>query len=170
MKECFSCGGLFPDIKGPAHKYMDSSPGCWAAYGEVLAREYSDPTFFEIHRLTVDAYAVQHPGSKDRQSIQSVGVHLIRLCLFLEHELRAEKANDAMLDAGNKKHLFFWLEPPASLGSITASDVAAAETVDEHKSIVREWAQTSWKAWSPHHNTIRSWLSLPNKALQRTSR
>ena len=70
---CLSCGGVFPDIDGPVHRYMKSSPGCWAVYGEVLAREYEDPYFFEVHRLTVDAYAVQHPGSTDRQSIQSVG-------------------------------------------------------------------------------------------------
>ena len=100
LRKCFSCGGKFPDIDGPVHRYMDSSAGCWAVYGEVLAREYSDPSFFEVHRLTVDAYAVQHPGAKDRQSIQSVGVHLIRLCLFLERDLSPENANDAMLAAG----------------------------------------------------------------------
>lgn len=42
MKKCFSCGGLYPNVDGPVHKYMDSSPGCWAIYGEVLAKEYSD--------------------------------------------------------------------------------------------------------------------------------
>ena len=92
--KCFSCGGLFPGIEGPVHRYMKSSPGCWSAYGQILAREYSNALYFEVHRLTVDAYAVQHPGSTDRQSIQSVGLHLIRLCLFLEHGLTAENANN----------------------------------------------------------------------------
>ena len=107
-------------------------------YGEVLAREYSDPTYFEVHRLTVDAYAVQHPGSIDRQSIQSVGVHLIRLCLFLEHGLTAENANDAMLKAAKNKHSFIFLEPPQSFGSITAADIYKARSATEHKGIVRE--------------------------------
>ena len=40
---CMGCGGLVPDITGPTHEYMESSPGCWQAYGEVLGREYSDP-------------------------------------------------------------------------------------------------------------------------------
>ena len=31
-------------------------------YGEVLAREYSDPSYVSLHRLTADTYAVQHPG------------------------------------------------------------------------------------------------------------
>lgn len=155
---CPSCGGIFPDIEGPVHRYMTSSPGCWAVYGEVLAREYSDPTYFEVHRLTVDAYAAQHPGSTDRQSIQSVGVHLIRLCLFLEHGLTAEKANSAMLAAGKSKHHFHRLEPPASLGDFTTADVAKAESADEHKAAVREWAKVVWEAWTPHHDTIRAWL------------
>jgi len=148
--KCISCGGEFPDIDGPVHRYMNSSPGCWAVYGEILAREYSDPTYFEVHRLTVDAYAVQHPGSTDRQSIQSVGVHLIRLCLFLEHGLTPENANDAMLEAGKYKHSFTWLVAPASLGSITAANVVKVKTVEEHKAIIRAWAQSTWDAWEMH--------------------
>ena len=85
-------------------------------------------------------------------------LHLIRLCLFLEHGLTAENANDAMLEAGKYKHSFTWLEPPTPLGSITAANVAKAKTVEEHKAIVRAWAQSSWDAWEMHHNTIRKWL------------
>jgi len=158
LRKCFSCGGEFPDIDGPVHRYMESSAGCWAVYGEVLAREYSDPSFFEVHRLTVDAYAVQHPGSKDRQSIQSVGVHLIRLCLFLEQGLSPENANDAMLSAGKNKKYFTYLEPPLNLGAITAKDIANAKSADEHKDIVKKWAESAWDAWSIHHDTIRKWL------------
>jgi len=155
---CFSCGGEFPDIEWPVHRYMKSAPGCWAVYGEVLAREYSNPDYSEIHRLTVDAYAVQHPGYRDRQSIHSVGVHLIRLCLFLEHGLTAEDANDVMLEAGKNKHTFTWLAPPRSLGNITAADVAKATSVAEHKELVRAWAQSAWDAWAIHQHTIRLWL------------
>ncbi len=155
---CFSCKGEYPDIQGPVHHYMTSLPGCWAIYGEILAREYSDPVYFRIHRLTVDAYAVQHPGFTDRQSIHSVGVHLIRLCLFLEHNLTAENANDAMLEAGKNKHNFIWLKPPGSLGRITAADVVKAKNISEHEELVRAWAQSAWEAWSVHHHTIRSWL------------
>jgi len=158
MVECVGCGGLFPEIEGPVHRYMESCAGCWATLGEVLAREYSDPGLFAVHRLSVDAYAVQHPGNQSRQSIHSVGVHLIRLCLFLEHELSAEYANDAMLRATNRKHTFTWLEPPASRGLLTVADVVKARATQAHKSAVRAWAQSAWAAWSPHHETIRTWL------------
>ena len=50
----------------------------------MIAREYSEPALGDIHRLTVDAYAAQHPGRPSPQSMKSVGVHLIRLCLAVE--------------------------------------------------------------------------------------
>lgn len=155
---CPGCGAEFPDIEGPTHRYMISSPGCWGAYGEVLAREYGDPAYFAVHRLTVDAYAVQHPGSTDRQSVQSVGVHLVRLCLVFEHGLRPEQANRAMLEAGRSKHLFTWLEPPDSPGPTTVADVVSATNVERHRELVRTWARHAWEAWSVHHPKIRAWL------------
>ncbi len=158
-EHCSGCGGKFRKIKGPVHKYMASSPGCWAAFGEVLAREYSEPELLAVHRLSVDAYAVQHPGSPSRQSIQSVGVHLMRLCLFLEHDLAFGQANDAMLRAGKNKAVFFWLEPPVSPGRINVGDVVKAGSVAEHEKIARAWAQDVWNAWSFHHDQIGTWLA-----------
>ncbi|MGH8372953.1 MAG: DUF5946 family protein [Gammaproteobacteria bacterium] len=157
--KCQGCGGLFPDIEGPSHRYMESCPGCWAAFGEVLAREYSDPAYMVVHRLSVDTYAAQHPGRPSRQSIQSVGLHLIRLCLLLEQGTDTSHANEAMLAATKIKHTFKWLEPPTSLGSMTVADVVAATTVETHVQGVKTWANVVWQAWSPHHATIHNWIS-----------
>ena len=157
---CVGCGALFPDIEGATHRYMESSAGCWASYGEVLAREYSSAAYFEIHRLTVDTYAVQHPGKPSPQSIKSVGYHLVRLCLLLERGLKMEQANEAMLTITKTKEHFTWLAPPSSLGSITVVDVHAASTVEEHKQLVRLWAASVWAAWSPHHPIIYGWLPI----------
>lgn len=156
---CLGCKGMFPDIEGPVHRYMESSPGCWAAFGEVLAREYSDQAYYEVHRLTVDSYAVQHPGKPSAQSIGSIAIHLIRLSLFLEHGLTEDKANDIMVKiskSGQKKN-YYWLEPPTSLGKITVADVVTANSVEEHKVLVKSWAKSSWNAWKNHHHTIKSW-------------
>jgi hypothetical protein len=159
LKRCMWCQGAFPDEDGPVHAYMESTPGCWAAYGRVLAREYQDQRFFQVHRLTVDAYAVQHPGSPSRQSIQSIGVHLVRLCLFLEHRLTPERANSAMLSAAKRKSQYVWLEPPASLGPLTVADIEAASSVEAHTKMVRDWAAQMWQAWSSHHSTVRAWAN-----------
>jgi Family of unknown function (DUF5946) len=158
-EECMWCKAKLPAIVGATHEYMESTPSCWAAFGRVIAKEYSDPQFFAVHRLTVDAYAVQHPGKPSRQSIQSVGVHLVRLCLFLEHGLEPEKANDAMLAAAKLKSTYHWLEPPASLGRLTVSDVDAATNAEHHKVLVRQWAEQMWQVWSAHHDVVRKWAT-----------
>lgn len=164
LKPCPGCGAMFSESSGPTHRYMESSPSCWAAFGNVLAREYSDPEYFEVHRLSVDAYAVQHPGQPSRQSIHSVGLHLIRLCLFFEHGLTSERANEAMLSAGKIKHTFTWLVPPSSLGKVTVADVVHAQTVAEHKKLVKLWAESAWQAWFSHHDTVRTWLMRSNQS------
>ena len=159
LSRCVGCGGLFPASAGPVHRYVESSPGCWAVYGEVLAREYGDAAYFRVHRLTVDAYAAQHPGRPSPQSIQSVAIHLVSLCLTFEHGLPAELATAAMQSAAKGKAAFRWLEPPADRGRITAADVHHAGSADEHALIVRTWAEGVWAAWSAHHGTIRAWAT-----------
>lgn len=148
---------------------MESSPACWAAYGEVLAREYSTSILLSIHRLSVDAYAVQHPGRPSRQSIQSVGVHLVRLCWLLEHGLPPDQANEAMLAAGKIKNTFIWLDPPASLGKVTVRHVQQAPDAAAHSAAVKHWAQSVWAAWAPHHATVQEWLVQSNYSFKRTA-
>lgn len=154
---CPGCGASFAAIEGPVHEYMESSPGCWHAYGQVLAREYGNPALFAVHRLSVDSYAVQHPGGASRQAVQSVGVHLARLCLFLEHGLAAREANDAMLRVGRSKARMVRLARPENLGSVTVADVLAAGSDAQHMELVTQWAHSAWQAWSEHHATVRRW-------------
>jgi hypothetical protein len=155
---CVGCGALFPEADGPTHQYMESSPGCWATFGEVLAREYSDPLYAGVHRLTVDTYAVQHPGSPLPQAIRSVALHLISLCLVLEYNVAMNQAMEALRAAAEAKERFFWLTPPSSRGVLTVRDVYAARNPKEHQEAVRAWAVSSWSAWREHHETIHSWL------------
>jgi len=157
--QCFSCGGLFPQIEGPTHRYMDSFPGCWACFGKVLAREYSDDQYWKMHRLTVDAYAVQHPGQLSPQAIQSVAVHLISICAVLEKEMDIQLTTDLLNEAASEKGKYQWLDLPTSMGELTVFDVYQAKNAEEHAQLVLDWAQTAWNAWSDHHDTIKLWLS-----------
>ena len=156
---CPGCGALVPDVDGPTHRYMESSPGCWAHYGEVLAREYSDFRYAKVHRLTVDAYAVQHPGRPSPQSIQSAALHLMSLCAVLERGLARERMPALLKEASRRKGRYEWLEPPSSTGEVTVADVHPAGTPEEHRRLVREWAESAWSAWSGHHPAVRTWLS-----------
>ena len=156
---CIGCGGLVPQMDGPTHRYLESSPGCWHLYGQVLAREYSDLAFAGLHRLTVDSYAVQHPGRPSPQTIQSVCVHLMSLCLVLERGASAAYATRVIGPATRTKERFHWLTPPKSLGGATVADVAEFSTPGPHEEGVRAWAEAAWSAWKEHHATVQGWLS-----------
>ena len=151
------CGALVPDVDGPVHRYIGASPGCWATYGELLAREFSDARAYAAHRLTVDTYAVQHPGGPSRQSIQSVGVHLISLHLVLEKGYNSTPATEAMRQALTPRGRFVWLSPPSMAGTMTVLDVVSAADLEEHIDLAHRWARSVWGAWAPHHATVRQW-------------
>lgn len=163
FEECWGCGALVPRDKGPAHDYIGAAPGCWAIFGEVLEREYADyERYFDVYRLSVDAYAAQHPGEPSRRSVQSMAVHLIRIHLVLERGLPPERANEAMQRVSSRKD-FAWLEPPESLGEITVVDVRRSGR-EEHAECVRRWARSVWEAWSGHHETVRRWAAVAFRA------
>ena len=81
---CIGCGAPVPDTDGATHRCFGASPGCRAAFGEVLAKEYGEYAYPGVHGLTVDAYAVQHQGRSSRQTIQSLAIHLVGLYVLLE--------------------------------------------------------------------------------------
>lgn len=145
-------------MNGPVHRYMESSPACWARYGELLARGYADFRYMAAHQLAVDAYAVQHPGRPSPQSTQSVGVHLVSLCAVLEQGLPVAQAA-ALLKRCADTGGFEWLPPPAERGALTVLHPLAAPTPETHAQRVREWAHACWSAWSPHHDRVREWLA-----------
>ncbi|MBA3839846.1 MAG: hypothetical protein H0X55_06055 [Thermoleophilaceae bacterium] len=154
---CPGCGALLPAEDGPTHPYIRASPACWARYGEVLAREFGDPDYFALHQLTVDAYAVQHPGVAERRAIQSVGLHLMTLCMVIEDGAdprEGPKLHRRMV----RRPAFEWLDPPPMDGRLTVAAILPAQSPSEHERLVRAWARDVWEAWTPHHETVRRWV------------
>ena len=158
MSVCVGCGAMLEERDGATHRYLESSPACWAVYGEVLAREYSTPELMDIHRLSVDAYAVQHPGRECSSTINSAAIHLIRLCLILEQGLPMTSANNVIKGLAEAQRPYRWLAPPASRGAISVVDVWNAVSIEAHRNAVKKWAQSAWQAWEPYHAVIRGWL------------
>lgn len=154
---CPGCGLVLPAGVGRTHPYIGASPACWALYGEVLAREYSDRDYARLHQLTVDTYAVQHPGVPERRSIQSVALHLVTLYLVLEAGADPREGRKVHKRLAGRA-LFDWLEPPKPNGRITVADVLEARTPAEHEDLVEAWARDVWAAWAPHHPTVRGWI------------
>lgn len=155
---CPGCGAVVPVTDGPTHPYMLSSPGCWAVYGEVLAREYQNPAFMARHQLTVDAYAVQHPGEPVPAARRSVLFHLVSLCAVFERGRSPTEANRILQRLGGLDLDPEWLAPPDDLGSITVLDVVEARGFEDHLAAVERWARSAWGAWSAHHPHVRAWI------------
>jgi hypothetical protein len=156
VSACPGCGLVLDEVDGPTHPYLGASAACWALYGQLLAREFGSLRYPPWHRLTVDAYAVQHPGVLERRSIQSVGVHLISLCLVLERGTDGEAAMALLARTRARRPDLQWLDPPVPNGTVTVVDVLEAADAE---AAVRRWADDVWSAWSPHHAVVRAWLA-----------
>lgn len=91
----------------------------------MLAREYGSLGMPAVHRLTVDAYAVQHPGMPERRSAQSVAVHLIGLHLLLDRGEAPQRVTALLGEVLQRLLELHWLTPPARAPSRTSSAPAS---------------------------------------------
>lgn len=154
---CPGCGVELEVRDGPTHRYLGSTPACWEKFGELLAREFGDTRYWPPHPLTVDAYAAQHPGLEATQTTHSAAFHLIGLCLVVERGVDLLDAARARQRTKGWHKTLAWLEPPVPLGPVTVLDVLRATTPEEHDRSVRAWAESVWRAWRVHHETVRAW-------------
>ena len=156
---CPGCGARYlPQVADEMHPYIGASPACWSTFGELLAREFGDVTFGRIHRQSVDVYAVQHPGTDDRRQRQSVALHLIGLCHWLEHDIEFDRLTAITQQLANDDRAWPWLTPPTGY-PMTVVDVLVARGGPEHVGLVRRWAETTWDAWAAQHETVRAWAA-----------
>jgi hypothetical protein len=139
---------------------MTSSPGCWAAFGQILQRFYGNDAAADAHRISVDAYAVQHPGTPSPQAIQSVTGHLVNLCLMSEYKVSDPEWRRGLIKAVTRySDQFVWLEPPAQNGSITVADLLPLSDISALHQRSIDWASSIWDAWHAHHPVIRKWAN-----------
>jgi hypothetical protein len=157
VERCPGCGLELDAVDGPTHPYIGASPSCWGKYGLLLARDYGEYGMPEEHKFVVDAYAVQHPGENEPRARQSVGVHLLRLCLMLERDISSAYATRLMTRATSGGLHIPWFDPKLPLGTVTVVDVLAAPGREAHLVAAREWAEDLWAAYTPQHSTIRGW-------------
>lgn len=159
MTKCMGCGADLPDQDGPVHAYMAASPACFDAFTRLLAAEYSSAALMDVHRLTVDTWAVQHPGDPtDRRAVQSVGLHLARLFVQLESPRAPAQTNAVMLDFASHKSTLPVLPAPSRF-SVTVDQIAPFAGSDQHAQYVREWAAATWQDWSDQHDFIKGWIA-----------
>ena len=156
---CPGCGARYAPLPhDQTHRYIGASSACWAAFGELLAREFQDVAYGRVHRHTVDVYSVQHPGTDERRQRQSVALHLIGLCHWLEHGLETPRLNAITQRLADVDRPWPWLPPPAEF-EMTVQDVLVARDGIQHGGLVRRWAETTWDAWADHRELIRRWAA-----------
>lgn len=160
LHPCPGCGARVAASDGPTSPTLGASAGCWAVYQEVVARELGEFRHPEIHRVTVDAYAAQHPGEPSRKSIQALAAHLIGLYLVVEKGVPARFASEGIQQAVDSPLTFTWIEPPPKRGAPTILDVRGATHLAEHTRRVETWARAVWETWTPHHETVRRWAGV----------
>lgn len=154
---CPGCGLAAPDGPQPPPPTYRASSGCWARFGELLARSYADPEYRAVHQLVVDAYVAQHPGDADPQQVRRLALCLMTLELFVDHGhdvTRGPELHQRMVASLPELHV---LDRPDAVSGMTVEDVLAAGDAVEHRRLVRAWAAEVWQAWRPHHDTVRRW-------------
>ncbi len=157
ISSCPGCGLTAPESAGPTPEEHSASAACWAMYGQVLARSYTNPGYRAVHQVVVDSYAAQHAGGTSRREVQSVGLCLMTLCLFVENGVDPAQGPTLHKQMVAHRPDFTWLTPPDQRGLMTIADVFRARDADEHSRLVRDWGRQVWQAWAPHHATIRAW-------------
>jgi hypothetical protein len=153
---CAGCRGLVPGEDGPIHRYMTASPGCWRIYTELGAGSMPAAP---RSGLTVDAYAVTHPGVPGPQSTPSVWIHLVTLCLVLERGWPVDQVIRLRRVGADAFDRWPWLDRPDSMGEVTVVDVGrAVESRDAARAaeLVEAWIDAAWGAWSDHHPAVRA--------------
>jgi hypothetical protein len=153
---CVGCRGLVPDVEGPIHRYMTASPGCWRIYTGLGAGSLPRTA---RSAMSVDAYAVTHPGVAGPQSTSSVWIHLVTLCFTAERGWPVDQAIRLRRVAADAFNNWPWLERPEKMGAITAVDVAVAVAARDGAlaaARVESWIDSAWGAWAGHHPAVRA--------------
>ena len=144
---------------------MRSSPGCWAAFGELQATEMARFGYPEIHGMIVDCYAASHGGNgSERRDRQSVFIHLMAICARVERGMDggARIALLQRLTAEKRDWPVLW--PPAQTPALDHTHLRGADDVDDYARRAREWAEAVWEAYAPAQDQVRGALDQAYEA------
>lgn len=153
---CFSCGALVAPSDGPTHPYMRSSPGCWAAFGELQAGEMARFGYPEIHGVIVDCYAASHGGDgTERRDRQSVFIHLMAICARLERGMDGPARIALLQRLTAEKRDWPALWPPERTPAVDHTHLRGATDMADYERRTWAWATAVWEAYRPVQDQVR---------------
>jgi hypothetical protein len=153
---CPGCGLTMPGGNTTAYDgYFNASNECWSLFTEVIEREFSNAVLFgQVHHLTVEAYAVQHPGGAHPD--KSIDIHLAGLYLMIERNVAPSAVAPYMQKLAERVRDWPHFDAPDSNAwTQTIFDVAMA---DDHVAAVREWSAGVWEVWSAQRDLVAALL------------
>ena len=128
--------------------------GCQKMFDEVIAREFSDYRYGRTHRLTVDAYSLQH-SEQYMRSGKSFAAHLTGMCSAFEYEDSLETNRIVQKWLSGNPVISKPARLPEQRGDLTIMYIHSAADAEEHNERVQEWAHSIWDAWSEYHSLAR---------------
>lgn len=157
------------------NRYGVTSLSCISDFLEILAKEQEWFNYPPVHRLLIDAYAIQHPPHLEHQlklkieqrlinaSIQSIYIHLLALYCAIEIKMELKsipKVMDHVLKNLVKQNIVLKeLKSPDNLGNIKANDVLTKLenklTIEEYNQLMWNWAKEAYNAWQDSHKVIK---------------
>lgn len=150
---CGDCGAVVAQGK----------TGCLKLFEEVIAREFSDYRYGRVHRLTVDAYSLQHPDRYMRSG-KSFAAHLSGIYAALEAEDTAAVNQTVRKWLNTNPKIEKPARPPEQKGKLTIAFINSATNAADHGERVRKWAQEVWSAWSEQHALVKQLIDEATKA------
>ncbi len=161
LSVCRGCGLVLPLHSGPTHAYVGASPACWALYGQLPTAFRMSAVGHTVRRLALDTYALQHPGTPQTRSVQSVAIHAMGLCVLLERGAEERRIAPVLgFRQTRRAPSLYWLDPPCPNGTLTVQGAVDADGGENYATAVEAWAADVWAAWEQHHDTIRGWLDV----------
>ena len=131
---------------------------CQARFAGMLGREFTNPAFFKVHRLTIDAYSLQHP-EQYMKSTKSAAAHLTGMCWSMEHGYSQHLPRTIKKWVDGARTCTRISPPlPLSRGEITLNHVIDISDPEQYFTAVTEWARSAWNAWRIHWPQARKWI------------
>lgn len=147
-------GRVSGDQTGRDHAFP--APSCRADYRALIERERSDLRYMRIHALSVDAWAVQHPGPASDEAARTVGIHLVSLYAQLMLDASYRELKMIRRRAADTIE-FRWLPLPDTPARLGVQHALQADSPQAHRERVAAWALSAWRAWHPHSEQVMSW-------------
>ena len=140
---------------------LASKDKCKEIFEAILLKEFSDFRYAKVHRLTVDAYSLQHPDEY-MISAKSFAAHLTGMSCAMEYGNDPKLLRLLQKWLNGKKQLI----KPKKLeyfGRLTISHVDKAEHGAEHVESVWEWAHDVWDTYHVYHDLAKNWIEEVHK-------